>query len=308
MSDSPVSQTLVADPPVFTDQQIFLNLLRQEWRLCRGAVTALAMLWVIGLWVLVIFNHSGWLLAVGLLHLLLVAPAQAGRDVLDGTEEFSFTQPPGRGPLYVARLSLGLAFLLANGVLGGLAIAGNLPQHLWSLCFSGGLTEPFGTAPEFLWYGLAVLVPTAAHGVTFVFAANAGSRAGVNIAWLAGILVAGIVTGVGLLLENVLWQAPNGFLACPALLVTSVLPPLAGYFAYLRKEATGSGGVAGSLAGGGLLWLSMLIFGLLLLLLLGFSWMRVSAVRSMSEQERRVRDVPVNPVPPLVPTPERNSN
>jgi hypothetical protein len=307
MSDTTVSQTLVSDPPVFTDQQIFLNLLRQEWRLCRGAVTALAMLWVIGLWVLVIFNHPGWLLAVGLLHLLLVAPAQAGRDVLDGTEEFSFTQPPGRGPLYLARLSLGLVFLLANGVLGGLAIAGDLPQRIWSLCFSGGLTEPFGTHPEFLWYGLAVLVPTAAHGVTFVFAANAGSRAGVNLAWLAGILVAGIVTGVGLLLENVLWQAPNGFLACPALLVTSVLPPLAGYFAYLRKEATGSGG-AGSLGGGSGLWIVAIIFGLLLFLLLGFFWMRTSAVRSMPEPPRPVRDVPVNPVPPLVPTPERNSN
>lgn len=320
-----MSEPLVQPVRVFTDDQIFFNLIRQEWRLCRGAVTALAMLWIIGLWVLVIFNHPGWLLAIGLLHLLLVSPSQAGRDVLDGTEEFSFTQPPGRGPLYLARLSLGTAFLLANGVLGGLAIACNLPQHLWSLCFSGGLTEPFGTSPGFLWYGLAVLVPTAAHGVTFALAANAGTRAGVNVAWLGGIIMAGIVTAAGLLLENLLWGEPNGYLACPALLATTVLPPLTGYFAYLRKEATSSSGVAGRTGGGGL-WVAAALGALLVFILLSFFWMRTSTAVQTQQQraeevkmrhnraqelqveQQRMEEAQSRAVPRSAPSPERNSN
>ena len=134
------------DPPsrAFTDQQIFLNLIHQEWRQCRGPVVSLAMLSVLGLWVLVMFSHPGWLLGIGLLYVMMVTPGQAGRDVADGTEEFSFAQPPGRGPLYLARLAPGLAFLLVNGVVGGLAIAFDLPQRVWSLFFSGGLTETFG--------------------------------------------------------------------------------------------------------------------------------------------------------------------
>jgi hypothetical protein len=303
MSTATVSQPPGSAPSVFTDPQIFLSLIRQEWRLCRGGVTTLAMLWIIGLWVLVIFNHPGWLLAIGGLHLLLVSPAQAGRDVLDGTEEFSFAQPPGRSPLYLARLLPGMAFLLANGVVGGLAIAWDLPQRLWALWFSGGLTESFGATPEFLWYGLAVLVPTAAHGVTFAFAANAGLRAAVNFSWLIGIVVAGIAMGAGLFMENLLWREPNGFLACPALLAVTVLVPLGGYFFYLRKEATGSGGVPGRAGGGALLVLSALIFGLLLFLLMSFWFMSARDVQKTPHS---------TPAPqseqPVFSTPERDSN
>jgi uncharacterized membrane protein len=317
-----MSQASLPAPQAFTDQQILTNLIRQEWRLCRGTVTTLAMLWLSGLWVLVIFNHPGWLLAIGLLHLLLVSPAQAGRDVLDGSEEFSFAQPPGRGPLYLARLVPGLAVLLANGVVGGLAIAGNWPQALWSLCFSGGLTEPFAAAPRALWYYLAVWVPVAAHGVTFAVAANAGSRSGVNASWLGGAVVVGLVLAAALVLEQVLWGETNGFLACPALLATTVLALLAGYLAYLRKEATGSGGVAGRTGGGWAFAVIAVIVVLLVFLLLTFSWMRrpvavnreVERAEAMQAEERaaaarsRATPAPPAPVPTPASTPERNSN
>lgn len=292
-------------PSVFTDSQIQLALIRQEWRLCRGPVTSLAMLWVICLWVLVLFNHPGALLVIGLLHVVFVSPAQAGRDVLDGTEEFSFTQPPGRSPLYLARLGLGLAFLLINGVIGGLAIAGNLPQHLWSLCFSGGLTEPFAPVTAVMWYGFAVLAPTAAHAVTFAIAANAGSRGGVGASWLGGIVATAIVIGLGSLLENFLWGNPNGFLSLPALLATTVLVPLAGHYAYLRKEATGSGGnVAGS--GGGGFWIIAVVIGLLLFMLLSAYLFTAERVSPVEGSQLEPRAEPVRSVPPS--TPERGSN
>ncbi len=308
MSDSTLSQPLVSDPPVFTDQQILFRLIRQEWRLCRGAVTGLAMLWVIGLWVLLIFSHPAWLLVIGLLHVVLVSPLQAGRDVVDGSEEFSFAQAPGRGPLYLARLTLGLVFLLVSGGFGGLAIDCNLPQHLWSLVFSGGLTEPFASQPEFLWYGLAVLVPTAAHGVTFALAANAGSRAGVPAAWLAGFPVAGIVTGAGLWLEGTLWQNPNGILTVPALLATTVLVPLAGYFAYLRKEATGSGGVAGRAGGSAWGWIVAVAIGLLMLLSLLFFVFTPRMNTSVQTERQHAEEAQRRALPPPAPSPERNSN
>lgn len=290
-SAPPLSPSLLHTPRAFTDQQILTSLLRQEWRLCRGQVIPLAMLWVIGLWVLVIFQFSGWLLAIGLIHVVVVSPAQAGRDVLDGTEEFSFSQPPGRSPLYLVRLAIGLAFLLANGLLGSLAIAGNLPQRLWSLCFSGGLTEPFATGSSLMEYGLVVLAPTAAHGITFAIAANAGTRAGVNLSWLGGIAATAGIAIAGLFLEGLLWRVPNGFLIGPALLATTVLAPLVGHQLYQRKEATGSGGSI--VRGGGWgWWMVGIIAALVALMLLSFFFFRVSAVRSTPQLEPRQQSAP----------------
>ena len=63
----------------------FRALLLQEWKLCRGPVTSLAVVWVIGLWVLVIFQHPAWLLGVGVAYIIMLSAVQGGRDVIDGT-------------------------------------------------------------------------------------------------------------------------------------------------------------------------------------------------------------------------------
>lgn len=286
-----MSQSIAQPTVSFTDSQILLSLIRREWRQCRGTVTSLAMLWVIGLWVLVMFHHPAWLLLIGVLHVVLVSPTQAGSDVLDGCEEFSFSQPPGRGTLYLARLIPGMVFLLASGIIGGLAIVWNLPQALWSLCFSGGLTEPFAPNAGFLWYGLAVLAPTAAHAVTFALAANSGTRAAVSSSWLVGIAAAGAVIALGMYLEAFLWQNPNGFLILPCLLAVTVLVPLAGHQFYLRKEATGSGGTVASDGGRGGFWIVAVIVGLLLFMLLSVYFLRLSRVSSMQQQDHRARAI-----------------
>ncbi|MCX6879037.1 MAG: hypothetical protein NTW21_35295 [Verrucomicrobia bacterium] len=309
MNTPSVSPSLSAAPSAFTERTILRHLIRQEWRLCRGPVVLLAMIWTIGLWVLVIFHHPAWLIAIGLLHVILVSPTQAGHDISDGTEEFSFALPPGRSPLYLARLSMGLAFLISNGLLGWLAITCNLPQRLWSVFFSGGLTEPFAPVTNCHWYAMAVLLPCAAHAVTFAVAANAGSRATVNVSWLAGIAAAVSVMLVGLFLENLLWQAANGFLAGPALLVTTVLVLLGGHFAYLRKEATGSGGVAGRESSSGIGWIIAVIVGLLLCLALGLLFFRTANVETRSNEEMRrqhIQPIRAKPVPAPAATPERD--
>jgi hypothetical protein len=123
MSSPSVTLAHSPEPATFSAREIQLRLLRQEWRFCRSSVIPLAVTWFIGLWVLVLFFHPACLLAIGSWYVILITPAQAGRDIIDGTEEFSFALPPGRSPLYLARLIPGLVLLTANGLLGGLAMA-----------------------------------------------------------------------------------------------------------------------------------------------------------------------------------------
>ena len=292
-----MSSSFTHAPPAFTDPQILRNLIRQEWRLCRGPVVTLAMAWLTGLWVLVIFHHPGWLIAIGLWHCITISPIQAGRDVFDGTEEFSFSLPPGRSPLYLARVSLGLVFLLANGLLGGLAIACNLPQRLWAVVFSGGLTEPFAPVAGWPWYAMAILLPCAAHAVTFAMAANARSRTAVNAAWPVGISFAVAMMATGFYLENFLWQELDGFIAGPALLVTTVLALLSGHHAYLRKEATGSGGIADNGSFSVIFWILAFVLGLTLFSSVLFWGFRATTVQSHAVEHEPARQAKPTPTP-----------
>jgi len=260
-----------------TDRSVWLALLGNEWRSSLQVMSALIVLWVIGLWILVLFSHPGWLLALGLLYCLLAAGVQAGSDVICGTEEFSFALPPGRGPLFLARLVPGLAFILVVGGFGGLAMAADLPQRAWSLVFSSGLTVPFAPVRDRWWYPLAVCLPLAVFAITFVGAALARSRAAVGFAWLAGFLGGGVLMGLGMLAETLLWQEVNGLVSCPALVAAAVLVLLGGYQLYLRKEATKSGGQATG-AGGFLIWVMVTVGVVLMLLLLSAFFFRMKAV------------------------------
>lgn len=298
-------QSVSAPPSGFPERAVLYHLIAQEWRYCRGPVVNLGVVWLIGLWIMMLFNHPGWLVAIGLWHVLFISPVQAGRDIIDGTEEFSFALPPGRTPLYVARMIPGLVFLTVAGLSGWLAIEHNLPQCVWSVVFSGGLTEPFPPVTGMHWYAMAVLLPCAGHAVAFALAANAKSRAAVHGSGIAGIIAAGAVMLAGFLLEDLLWQEINGFLAGPALLVTAVLALLGGHQAYRRKEATGSGGVAGTGGRSGLVWIIAIVLILLLFLSAIFVSYRRTAVRSSEmnrlEQERMRLQVSQPPQP--APTP-----
>jgi hypothetical protein len=286
MTSISLSQELTETPAAAAGTSVWWEMVRREWRNCRSGLIEFVALWLIGLWVLVIFSHPGWLLGIGLLHVLVHSPTQAGRDLIDGTEEFSFAQPPGRGPLYLARLVPGMAFLLFNGLVGCAAIAFDLPQQLWSLVFSSGLTDPFPPVMPRYWYAAAILLPCAAHAVTFAFAANAKSRGGVFGTALLGICAALLVWFGGFWLEFLLWGENNAILAAPALVVTTVLVLLAGYLAYCRKEATRGAGVAAQ--GNGSLAAIVIAIAIILILVVGFFAFRHTAVQG-SQQEQRLR-------------------
>lgn len=282
-----MSETLSSTMPATAPAKVpvLQSLIQQEWKQCRTGVGTLSALWFIGLWVLVIFHHPAWLMVLGLLYVLTITSAQAGRDVMDGTEEFSFTLSPGRGPLFVSRMVPGFAFLTINGLVGGAAIALDLPQRVWSLVFSSGLTEPFHKGDDApLWYAMALLAPLAAHAITFAVAALAGTRAGVNLAWLAGFGGGGVIVLAGCFAESLLWDSPNGFLTSPALFAAAVLVPFAGYQAYLRKEASGAKASAGSKVG--FVILAILIAAMVLVFVAAFTFKR-TAVREVELQKVR---------------------
>lgn len=282
---------IVSPATVQSEPSVLRPLIHQEWKLCRGPIVGLSVLWIIGLWALVIFHHPVWLMIIGLIYVLIVTSSQGGRDVIDGTEEFSFTLPPGRGPLFVSRLTPGVLFLAANGLLGGVAIAFNLPQRLWWIVFSSGLTDPFPRVEEPLWYAMALMVPMAAHAITFTTAALVVTRAGVNLSWLAGFAGAGAIVWAGTIAEELLWNSPTGFLTSPALLAVSVLAPFGGYQAYLRKEASGSSGVAAGKSNSmGLLIIAAIVAAILVTLMLLF-FLRSNSIRNSAVIENRQREI-----------------
>lgn len=250
----------------------FRSLLLQEFNLHRGSITTLAVVWFIGLWILVIFYHPAWFVAIGLIHVMTVSASQGGRDVIDGTEEFSFTLPPGRGLLFLARLTPGVVFLTLSGLLGGAAVALDLPQRVWSIVFSGGLTDPFAAVENRSWYALALLVPLAAHSLTFTTAALATTRSGVGLAWLAGIGGAGGIALAASAAENAWFGGGNGLLAGAGLFAMAALVPLAGYRAYFRKEVAGGSGEASSARR----WMIVLLILAVLLAMVFVSYLRVS--------------------------------
>lgn len=286
-----MSETLSSIAPLTIPNRpsVLRALIHQEWQLCRGSIIGLSVLWIIGLWVLVLFHHPAWFMVLGLIYVLAVSGNQGGRDVMDGTEEFSFTLPPGRGPLFVSRLTPGLWFLIANSLLGGMAIAWDLPQRVWSVVFSSGLTDPFPRVEEPLWYAMALLVPVAAHAISFSIAALVGTRAGVNLSWLAGFAGVGAIVLTGTLGESLLWKNPNGFLTSPALLAGAVLVPLAAYRAYLRKEASGSSGSTGDRSSGKALLIIAAVVAVVLVLLMLVFWTRASGVRNSSIRDAQER-------------------
>jgi len=269
-----------------------------QWLPARKLHVGLLVVWLLGIWVLLLMTHPGWLIAFGAIYTVLVTPAMAGADVIDGTEEFSFSLPPGRGPLFLTRMGIGLGFLLLTTGIGSPAMAFDLPQLCWSLFASSGITEPNPPLDHAFLYPLAVLAPVTAFSVTFTLASLAGSRGVVGLTWLGGLALAGILIFVAIQLEIVLWDRPNGWLTCVTLLLAAVLTLLWGHLAYRNKEAViGGGRVA---AGRGGMHIVLLLLGLVLLLLFAFSlffWVKEStpvrleaqdAMRTLEESQLRV--------------------
>jgi hypothetical protein len=265
-------------------------LLRREFAESRGWYSTFAVIWFVGLWILPIFDHPGYLVFLGLLLVFLRTASQVGIDVLDGTEEFTFTQPPTRADVFLSRMLPTAIFLLISGVVGSLAIAFNLPQMLWSICFSGGLVEPFRPVMSDIWYPMAALLPLTSHVLTGGIAAEATSRNIVGVAGVAGLIGAFLIAALVYFLDlGQIWFS--------ILLPFSFVVGVSNYSlrAYQRKEATRAGATTLPAQRRGFGWLWVIIL-FVVVLFVYLSFMKVSAIQQ-SERSRAIENEIRNATP-----------
>jgi hypothetical protein len=263
---------------------VWKGLLWREWLAHRNLVVNALAVWLVCGWVLLIFSHPGFIIAFGVLYAFLAGALFGGGDAAEGSEEFSFALPPTRQERYVARLLLGGATVLGFTVLGNLAIALDLPQKLWGLVVNSGFTEPFPPCePRFI-YALAIALPIAVFACAFALATHARSPGLVWMSWLLSGLVVGILLGVGLWVEHLLWQEFNGYVSTTALLAAAPLALLAGSIAYQRKEGISR---PAPMRGRSAWWVWALIAVFIVLAFMFLMLVSYRAVRERSHAEMR---------------------
>jgi hypothetical protein len=239
------------------------------------------------------------MLGFGMVYALILGAACGGAEAMAGTEEFTFALPATRSERFRARLALGGGALAVMQIVGLVAIACDMPQMLWGLAVDSGFTEPFPQVASRYVYWLAAALPFATFATIFALAAGGnGGSAMTRLAWLSGLIVAGMTAGLGFIAESALWGHLNGYVSCSALLVLTVLALLIGHRVYVRKEGISRPDPA---AGGshGWLWSLMILALLALLLLMMIASLRLSKSEARELPERsRQQDGPQGLTPP----------
>lgn len=225
-------------------QRILTGIYWHEWFSHGSQMLFVLSAWLIGQWVLEIFNQPMWVIVWGSAMGMWLGITFAGGDALEATEEFVLALPAVRAQRYIARLVISLSFLSALVGVSLLAIAFNWPQAAWSLFVETGLTTPFREIrPE--WdavpvYQMAIGCPLAVYGVTFGFAAMATSRDQVTLGGLLGLVYTVAAVPVGLAIESWWYRHADHkdtlTVAFAIQLVMAISLLLAGYFGYKRKD------------------------------------------------------------------------
>lgn len=267
---------------------VFKGLLWRQWLASRVLVVAALGVWLAGLWAMELFFHPGFILAFGVVYAFFAGPAFGASEAAEGSEEFAFSLPPTRGQRYLAALAPAAGTLLAFTTIGTLAVALDWPQALWGLVVSSGFTEPFPAVRYTFLYPLAVAVPFAVLAFSFTIGSLASSRGMASGAGILGVVAAGAVLGISMLLEAGLWQRPNGVLSVPALAALGAGALEAGYLLYRRKEGVSR---PAPLGGRRAIWIWLLIASGVVAAM--FAWSCSSPVhgntRTWTEREAAVR-------------------
>ncbi len=274
-----------SDPPA-DRTRLFRTLVKHEWSGSRRLQLVFFYTWIICVWLLPVFTHPGWMIAFGILYVISTTAAIAGGDVLDGTEEFFFSMPPGRNLLFLSRLAVALSPLLVFTIGGTLAAGFDLPQRLWSMFVSSGITEPNPSVGIGFLHAFGILIPLAAFSITFAIASMAGNKGMVGISWLIGGVAAGLLVALGLAIENMVWGSPNGWITSTALILVSTVSLSSSHAAYARKEAVvGKGRTSTSRP---LLWIIGIVVGIMIIhALMTFFFFRSSST-SMEHEARQM--------------------
>lgn len=214
----------------------FYGLLWCEWFAHSRLLLSFLVLWLVAVWTLPLFTHSGWILLIAAAFALVAGPVYGGGDTIEGCEEFSFSLPATRSERYLARLVVGGGALLVITVLDLLALGLDLPQFVSRLYLQTGLLKPMPVLNPRLLYGLVLAFPLAVFSFAFVLAAISRSRMLVLTAWFWSLLAAMATMHIAFRYEEWVWGQLNGFCSAPVLLILGLSALWGGYRAYLLKE------------------------------------------------------------------------
>lgn len=264
-----------AQPDLLTDSiakplrksSVFRGLLWAEWFAHSKLLLLFLWLWLIGVWVMPLFLHPGWILLLGGIYGLIAGPAYGGVDVLEGCEEFSFSLPATRSQRYAARLTVGGGTLLLLTAMNLLALGLDLQQVLARLYIQTGIIKPLPVLKPGLLYGLILALPLAIFAFSFALSSATHSRTFILTAWFWGGLGALAVLQLGFTYEELVWESLNGYFTCPLLLAAAGIGLSIGHRFYRLKEI-GQRSIPLTLPGKWWLWVILFVIGVFAALVL----------------------------------------
>ena len=272
--------------------RVWRGLMLGQWTAARGMVMWSLAAGLIGGWVLLLFCHPAFMIALGVLYGMCAGVLFGGTDTADGTEEFALSLPPTRSQRYLARLAPAVGTTLAFTTFGTLTIALDLPQRVWGLVVESGYTRPFPPVEHRWSYVLAVVLAMAVAAATFACASLARSRSGAILSFVPGAIVAAAIMCAGFAGEYLLWDEVNGLVSIPLLLAGAAMILLFGHAAYVRKEGIVT--PAGARTGRG--WTIVLIIIILVVLILVFMAFFYATMR---RSPPTVRSIPTESAMPI---------
>lgn len=237
------------------------GLLWAEWFAHSRLLLIFLAVWLVGVWVLPLFAHPGWILVLGPIYAFMAGPVYGGGDIMNGCEEFSFALPPTRAERYWARLLVGGGTLLLITAMNLIALGLDLPQVLARFYVETGIIRPLPVLKPGLLYGLVVALPFASFSFAFTISALTHSRILILLAWFWAALAGLALLQIGFWYEDLVWEQLNGYFACPLLLASAGAALLFGQHIYRRKEI-GEPSLPLTLPGNWWLWILLFVVGL----------------------------------------------
>jgi len=252
--------TINVAPKEPADRSPWKGLLWAEWFAHSQLMLIFLAVWLVTIWTLPLFTHTGWILLLGLLYALMAGPVFGGSDVLEGCEEFTFALPPTRTERFAARLIVGGGTLVILSGMNLIALGMDLPQVLAGLYVKSGLIKPLPILKPGLLYSLVIALPFAIFAFSFTFSSLTHSRMLIILSWFWGSLAALSLLQIGLWYEDLVWETMNGYFGCPLLLISSFAVLLYGFFSFQRKEI-GKASQPVTLPGYWWLWMIFFVVG-----------------------------------------------
>jgi hypothetical protein len=227
-------------PTPRTRFRLWRGLLWNEWFAHSRLIVVFLFVWLAAVWLLPLVLHPLWILVVGVLYALVAGPAFGGADVIDGSEEFTFSLPTTRSQQLAARIAVSGAGLMALTLMNVMALDANLSDLLVRLFLDSGLGGVEVRQPEML-LGLVFAFPFAIYACGFSVAALATSRTVAFTAWVWGALGALATLRGAAMLEESLSDRLTGRITVPSLLLVGLACLTVAVRLYSRKEAGPAG-------------------------------------------------------------------